>query len=66
MENKKEKWEIKYENYMNGGLEREENDLKEKYENKEIDIKQYRKEQKRFEKIRSNLPKVANLVELKD
>lgn len=64
MENKKEKWEIKYESYMNGGLEKEENELTEKYEKKEIDVKQYRKEQKRFEKIKSNLSKVANLAEL--
>ena len=66
MENKKEKWEIKYESYMNGGLEKEEIKLKERYENKEIDIKEYRKEQKRLEKIKTNLPKVANLVGLKN
>lgn len=62
----KEKWEIKYENYMNGNLDKELEGLEAKYKNKEIDAKQYFKEQKRFEKIKSNLPKVENLVGLKN
>lgn len=65
MEDKKEKWEIQFENYKNGSLDKELEELKSKYDNKEIDIKTYMKEQKRFEKIKANLPKIEHLVELR-
>lgn len=65
MEDKKEKWEIQFENYQNGGLDKELEELKAKHDNKEIDIKKYMKEQKRIDKIKTNLSKVEHLVELR-
>ena len=66
MGDKKEKWEIQFENYQNGGLDQKKEELKAKHENEEIDIKTYMKEQKRLEKIKTNLPKVEHLVELRE
>ena len=66
MEEKKEKWEIQFENYQNGELDKELEELKSKYDNKEIDFKKYTKEQKRFDKIKSNLTKVENLLEFRN
>ena len=65
MEDKKEKWEIQFENYQNGGLDKELEELKAKHDNKEIDMKAYMKEQKRIGKIKTNLSKVEHLVELR-
>lgn len=66
MKDKKEKWEIQYEDYQNGGLDKKIEELKAKYENKEIDAKQYMKEQKQIDKIKTNLPKVEHLLELRN
>lgn len=66
MEDKKENWEIQFENYQNGGLDKEAEELEAKHDNKEIDIKKYVKEQKRLDKIKTNLPKVGHLVELRE
>ena len=66
MEDKKENWEIQFENYQNGGLDKEAEELETKHDNKEIDIKKYMKEQKRLDKIKTNLPKVEHLVELRE
>ena len=38
---KKEKWEIQYEKYQNGGLDKAFEELETKKSNKEIDIKEY-------------------------
>ena len=62
---KKEKWEIQFEEYQNGGLDKNLEEVKAKYNNKEIDAKQYIKEQKRIEKIKNNLSKVENLVKFR-
>lgn len=62
---KKEKWEIQFEEYQNGGLDKNLEEVKAKYNNKEIDAKQYLKEQKRIEKIKNNLSKVENLVKFR-
>ena len=62
---KKEKWEIQFEEYQNGGLDKNLDEVKAKYNNKEIDAKQYIKEQKRIEKIKNNLSKVENLVKFR-
>lgn len=59
-----EKWKTDYESYINGGLEEKENELKAKYESKEIDIREYEKEKKRVGKIKSNLPYISNLMEM--
>lgn len=61
----KEKWEIKYEEFTNGGLEKERTKLKEKHENGNINNKQYAKELKALERIEGNLPKIKNLIELR-
>lgn len=66
MKDKKEKWEIQFEEYQNGGLDKKLEELKTKYDNKEIDIKTYMKEQKRIDKIKANLPKIEHLVELRE
>lgn len=66
MEDKKEKWEIRFENYQNGGLDKETEELKAKHDNKEIDIKKYLKEKNRIDKIKTNLSKVEHLVELRE
>lgn len=62
---KKEKQEIQFEEYQNGGLDKNLEEVKAKYNNKEIDAKQYIKEQKRIEKIKNNLSKVENLVKFR-
>lgn len=54
MKDKKEKWEIQFEEYQNGGLDKKLEELKTKYDNKEIDIKTYiknKKEQIRLKQI---------------
>ena len=66
MKDKKEKWEIQFEEYQNGGLDKKLEELKTKYDNKEIDIKTYMKEQKRVDKIKANLPKIEHLAELRE
>lgn len=66
MKDKKEKWEIQFEEYQNGGLDKKLEELKTKHDNKEIDIKTYMKEQKRIDKIKANLPKIEHLVELRE
>lgn len=63
MEYKKEKWEIQYEKYQNGGLDKAFEELETKKSNKEIDIKEYVKQEKQLNKIKDNLPMVGHLVE---
>ncbi|MCI8411089.1 MAG: hypothetical protein HFJ40_01300 [Clostridia bacterium] len=59
------KWEENYSKYKNGEMDSMYVSLKEKIENKKATKEEYN-EYKKIEKIKSNIPKVANIVELRD
>ena len=56
------KWEEKYNSYKSGEMKQRFEELKEKSDNKEISIEEY-KELQKMTKIMDNLPKVENLME---
>lgn len=75
MKNKKQKWEILFEEYSNGKLDKELTDLEDKHNNdsknkmdtkdKGAMTKAYMSQKKKLEKIKENLPKIQNLIEFK-
>ena len=75
MKNKKQKWEILFEEYSNGKLDKEltyledkhNNDSKNKMDTKDKGAmtKAYMYQKKKLEKIKENLPKIQNLIEFK-
>ena len=76
MKNKKQKWEVLFEDYSNGGLDKKIKELEDKHsieiknkkdtKEKGETTKSYVKQKKQLEKIKGNLPKIQNLIEFKD
>ena len=76
MKNKKQKWEVLFEDYSNGGLDKKIKELDDKHsieiknkkdtKEKGEATKSYVKQKKQLEKIKGNLPKIQNLIEFKD
>ena len=62
--NKKRAWEVEYEKYLSGAMDKVYSDLSEKYKNKAIKKADY-DQLKRIEKIRPNINKVTNILELR-
>ena len=76
MKDKKQKWEVLFEDYSSGNLDKK---IKELEDNHSIEIKNkkdtkdkgestknYMKQKKQLENIKENLPKIQNLIEFKD
>lgn len=63
MENKR-KWQVEYEKYINGSMDRVYQALNVKLENKTITKEEYN-EIKKIEKTKNNISKVTNILELR-
>ena len=63
-ETKKRAWERLYEQYQNGEIDEEFNKLKEKMENHKLGREEY-KEYEKMTKIKGNISKVKNILELR-
>ena len=61
---KKREWERLYEQYQNGEIDEEFNKLKEKMENHKLGREEY-KEYEKMTKIKGNISKVKNILELR-
>ena len=60
----KRKWEVEYENYKNGSMDKVYQSLKTKLEDKTISKEEY-DQMKKIEKVKSNISKVTNILELR-
>ena len=61
---KKRSWEREYDKYINGEMDKIYNDLNSKLANKSITKEEYKQMQK-IEKVKGNISKVTNILELK-
>ena len=76
MKDKKQKWEVQFEEYSNGKLDEKMKELEDNHSNEINDkkdtqargetTKNYMKQKKQLENIKENLPKIQNLIEFKD
>ena len=76
MKDKKQKWEVQFEEYSNGKLDEKIKELEDNHNNEINDkkdtqgrgetTKNYMKQKKQLEKIKENLPKIKHLVEFKE
>ena len=76
MKDKKQKWEVQFEEYSNGKLDEKMKELEDNHSNEINDkkdtqargetTKNYMKQKKQLEKIKENLPKIKHLVEFKE
>lgn len=62
---KKRSWEVEYEKYLNGDIDKLYDDLKIKLENKTISKDDYKQMQK-IENVKANISKVTNILELRN